>query len=254
MKNSTLVSIIIPAYNCESYIEETLDSILQQTYTDWEAIIINDSSTDNTLKIINEYINKDHRFKVIDLVTNQGAAKARNAGIKLSTGRFLAFLDSDDTWEVKKLESQIKFMLDNEYSFSSTSYKKIDENGTDLNKVIKVKFQKDYKDLLKNCPGNSTVMIDLNKVEKVYGYDLKKRNDYVLWLKVIKKVKNLYGLDEVLASHRIRDNSISSNKFSLLKYHWYIYLNIEKLSFFKSLLLMIYWILKSTKVIRVKMN
>lgn len=252
MFNENLVSIIIPAYNCEDFIKETLESIINQSYKNWEGIIVNDSSTDKTAEIIMEFIEKDQRFKLFNLKKNSGAAMARNIGIEKSSGRFLAFLDSDDSWEPEKLRLQLKFMVENNHEFTCTNYKKIDVHGNNLGIEIKAQEKSDYMGLLKNCPGNSTVMLDLKRIKKIYGHDIKKRNDYVLWLSVIKKVQNLYGLNSVLSSHRIRENSISSNKFSLLKYHWHIYRNIEKLSLFKSIFLMFYWIMKSVKIMRVK--
>ena len=222
-----LVSIIIPAYNCENYIGITLDSVINQSYSNWEAIVIDDCSTDDTFKVVNRYENKDNRIKYHRLGINSGAAVARNKAIELARGKYIAFLDSDDTWEPKKLRNQIDFMELNDYYFTCTSYKKIDEDGKELSSVVKVSKKSDYNDLLKNCPGNSTVIYNATKLGKFFIEDIKKRNDYVMWLKVIKASKFIYGMDEVLSSHRIRKGSISQNKFSLINYHWKVYREID---------------------------
>lgn len=240
-----LVSIIIPTYNCGSIIGITLESIINQSYKNWEAIIIDDCSNDSTKQVIDVYKNKDNRIKYYRLEQNSGAAAARNKGVELAKGTYIAFLDSDDTWEPNKLLKQIKFMEDNQYKFTCTYYKKIDESGNELNIVVKSMKKYKYNDLLKDCPGNSTVIYNAEKLGKFIIPDIRKRNDYVMWLKVIKESDYLYCLEEVLSSHRIRSGSISRNKFSLVKYHWYVYFNIEKLSITKSIYLIIYWIIKS---------
>src|SRR5690554_7062338 len=131
------VSIIMPAFNAENYIARSIQSVLNQTYKDFELIIINDKSTDNTISIVNDFERKDQRIKVIDLKENQGVAQARNHGIKASTGRFIAFLDSDDLWHSDKLSKQIHFMLENNYAFSYTAYEIIDHKGMPYNNTSK---------------------------------------------------------------------------------------------------------------------
>jgi len=242
--NRDLVSIIMPAYNCEKFISETIDSVLKQSYQNWELIIVDDCSTDSTADIVKEYADKDSRVKYFENDKNSGAAISRNNALKHATGRFMAFLDSDDLWRANKLEKQIEFMIENNYGFSCTEYDKIDENSDSLDKIICVKEKRDYHSLLKTCPGNSTVMYDTFIVEKQMIPDIKKRNDYVMWLQLIKKAEYLYGLKEVLGSHRVRTGSISSNKISLVKYHWYVYRKIEKLSIVYSIYLLVYWVAK----------
>ena len=240
-KENDLVSIIMPAYNCEEWIGITIDSVLGQTYQNWEIIIIDDCSTDNTSAVVMEFIKKNHRISYYKLEENSGPAIARNKALELASGKFIAFLDSDDVWFPEKLARQIKFMKENDYAFTCTSYTKIDENGKYLNRTIIAKSKQDYNSLLKTCPGNSTVIYNQEKLGKLKIPEIKKRNDYVMWLQVIKKGKYLYGLKEPLGSHRIRSDSLSSNKISLAGYHWKVYREIEKLSLLKSGYLLFYW-------------
>lgn len=242
-KKEALVSVIMPAYNCENYIDKALDSVINQTYQNWEVIVIDDCSTDNTAKVIEEYKTKDNRIKYHKLEMNSGAAIARNKAVDLATGKYLAFLDSDDLWFPQKLSKQIEFMEYNNYGFTCTSYTKIDEDGNYLNKTIVAKQKSDYDGVLKTCPGNSTVIYDAEKLGKFKIPNIKKRNDYVMWLQVIRKEKSLYGIEEPLGSHRIRTDAISSNKKSLVGYHWKVYREIEKLSLIKSICLIIYWVI-----------
>lgn len=241
-KNESLVSIIMPAYNCADFLDITLDSVINQTYKNWEIIVVDDCSTDNTQDVIREYRNKDSRIKYHKLESNSGAAVARNTAIKLATGKYLAFLDSDDVWFPDKLTKQIDFMESNNYLFSCTSYTKIDEKGNYLDRTIDVRKQSDYNDILKKNPGNSTVIYNTEKVGKVLIPNIRKRNDYVMWLSVVKKAEMLYGMEEALASHRVRNGSLSKKKVNLVRYHWKVYRDIEKLSFLKSIYLIVYWV------------
>lgn len=242
---SGLVSIIMPAYNSALYIETTIETVKLQSYKKWELIIVDDVSTDKTFQILERLAKEDSRIKVSRLAVNSGAAHARNAALKIAQGEFIAFLDSDDTWEQNKLEKQIAFMNKNNYSFTCTFYNKIDQEGNSLNQNIKYKKIGNYNELLKNCPGNSTVIYNASNFgEKIYIENIRKRNDYLMWLTVIKKAENLYCLEEVLSSHRIRSGSLSKNKFSLIKYHWKIYRTNESLNFAHSLYLLLYWISK----------
>ncbi|NBI29325.1 glycosyltransferase family 2 protein [Chengkuizengella marina] len=238
-----LVSIIMPAYNCGDYIGFTIDSVIAQKYKNWELILVDDCSTDNTKEIVKEYMVNDHRIKYYKLEENSGAAVARNKALDLAKGKYIAFLDSDDVWFPEKLSKQISFMKVNRYNFTCTSYTKIDELGNYLNRTIRAQSIRDYDGVLKTCPGNSTVIYNAEKLGKFKIPNIKKRNDYVMWLQVIKKEKYLYGIEEPLSSHRIRTDAISSNKFSLVGYHWKVYREIEKLSLIKSSYLIIYWII-----------
>lgn len=243
MKTSSekLVSIIMPAYNCEDYILKSIESVINQIYKNWELIIIDDCSEDGTSKVVKKLQENENRIKYRKLKTNSGAAAARNEGVKLAKGEFIAFLDSDDLWKFNKLTKQVKFMEENNINFSCTSYDKIDQNGKTDKKIVHSVLRRTYKDLLKNNCGNSTVMYNCEKLGKTYVPDIRKRNDYLMWLQILKKEKYLYGINEVLSSHRIRENSLSKNKLSLIKYHWEIYRRIEKIPYFYSIYLLVYW-------------
>jgi teichuronic acid biosynthesis glycosyltransferase TuaG len=241
------VSIIMPAYNSEKYIGSAIDSVLKQSYFNWELIIVDDCSNDNTAIIIMNKMKNNTKIIYHRLSVNSGAAIARNKAIELSNGEFIAFLDSDDIWKQNKLEVQIEFMKKNNYDFSCTSYNKINEAGENLNSILKPLRKRDYFGVLKYCPGNSTVVYNVNNIGKVYIPDIKKRNDYLMWLIVVKKSKFLYGLDSVLSSHRVREGSLSKKKIDLIKYHLYIY-RYENISIFYSIYLVSFLIFK--KIIR----
>lgn len=237
-----LVSIIMPAYNCENYIGDAIDSVIRQSYDQWELIVVDDCSKDHTPDIVKRYMKEDSRIRYYKLERNSGAAIARNRAVDEAAGKYIAFLDSDDLWFPDKLRKQIQFMEDNRFGFTCTSYTKIDEQGNDLGRSIVSALKRDYNGVLKTCPGNSTVIYNAEKLGKFKIPDIRKRNDYVMWLQVIKKEKYLYGIEEPLGSHRIRTEAISSNKASLVGYHWKVYREIERLPLIKSAYLIVYWI------------
>lgn len=243
LKKQKLVSIIMPTYNSEHYIESALKSVVNQTYNTWELIIIDDGSTDNTRAIVEKYRSEDNRIKYYYTGINLGVATARNRAIDIAKGDYIAFLDSYDIWFEHKLEKQISFMEDNEYNFTSTNYAKIDKEGNYLNRTVVAKKRSDYFDILKKCPGNSTVIYNVKKIGKIKIDNIKKRNDYVMWLKISKSEKYLYGIDEVLGCHRVHSDGISNKKIYLVFYHWKVYREIEQLSLFKSIKLIVYWII-----------
>ncbi|PJI32571.1 glycosyltransferase family 2 protein [Acinetobacter pseudolwoffii] len=227
---NSIVSIITPSFNSVNYICHTIESILNQSYKNWELIIIDDCSTDDSCTVIQKYVDQDSRIKLIKLEENSGAAIARNIGIKHASGRFIAFLDSDDTWHPEKLEKQIKFMLDNQYYFTYTGYRKVDENGAFI-KNAKMPKSINYNKLLKtNYIGCLTAIYDSEKLGKIYFPLIRKRQDYALWLKILKIIPNAYGLQEDLANYTVRSDSISANKLNVAKYNWTVYREVEKLS------------------------
>ena len=234
------VSIITPSYNSERYISETIDSVINQTYENWEMLIIDDSSTDNSINIISDYCSSENSIKLIKLEENGGAAVARNRGIKEAEGRFIAFLDSDDLWHPEKLEKQLEKMVKKNLPFTFTTYQLINEEG-ELGKTIKSKAIVSYRNAIMSNPiGCLTVMIDTNFFGKVYMPYIKKRQDLGLWLKLLRKTAAV-GIEENLAFYRVRRDSISSNKFKLIKYHWILYRKHEKVPFFTSLYYVIYY-------------
>lgn len=223
-----LVSVIMPSYNTASYIEETVQSVLNQTYKNWELIIVDDCSTDETDDILSKFT--DERIRIYKNEKNSGAAVSRNKALRESRGRWIAFLDSDDLWCPSKLEKQIAFMETNGYSFSYTNYEEIDAEGkktgvrvTGPKKITKI-------GMFNYCwPGCLTVMYDAKKIGLIQIADIKKNNDYAMWLKICKKTK-CYLLDEVLAEYRRgRSGSISNHSYlELIKWHYRLFRLSEK--------------------------
>lgn len=237
-----LVSIITPTYNCAKFIARTLDSVQAQTYQNWEMIIVDDRSQDNTKEIVEEYMKDDPRIKYHLLEVNSGAAVARTTAMKLAQGSYMAFLDSDDIWTPDKLDLQIRWMEENEYAFSCTAYEQIDEEDNSLGRIIKIIKKTDYNRLLLDCPvGNSTVIYNVEKMGKFEVPNIRKRNDDALWLQMLKKEKYIWGMPNILMKYRIRQNSISSNKFKVIKYHWILYREIEHLSVIQSVFHIFWW-------------
>lgn len=239
---NNIVSIITPTYNCGNYIAETIASVISQTYNNWEMIIVDDCSTDNTQQIVEAYTQKDQRIRYHRLSVNSGAAVARTIAMKLAKGHYMAFLDSDDLWEPNKLERQLAFMIQHNYAFSCTSYCHINQEGKLLDKIIYAKKKVNYNRLLLDCPvGNSTVMYDVEAMGKFEVPNIRKRNDDALWLKMLKVEKYIWGMPDVLMKYRIRPNSISTNKFDLIRYHWSLYRDVEHLNVFRSIFHVGYW-------------
>lgn len=214
-----LVTVIVPTYNCEKYIKETIESILNQTYCNFEILVIDDCSTDSTLDVVNSL--NDKRITVFVNEKQSGAAFSRNRGIANAKGKYIAFLDGDDIWYKTKLEDQVSFMETNGYSFSCTNYDEIDENSNPLGVVVTGPKVVSHKSFLKsNYIGCLTAMYkrdiypDLSIPDTIY-----KRNDYALWIKISEKEK-CYRLNKVLASYRRTSCSLSSGKkIALNKYH-----------------------------------
>jgi len=234
------ISIITPSYNSSSYIEETIKSVVYQTYKNWELIIVDDSSIDNTVNIVNKYVAVDKRVKLIQNSKNYGAAFSRNIGLKESKYDYIAFLDSDDLWLEDKLKNQISFMKENNISFCFTGYEIINSIGKSLGKTVDTKQTGSfsYNDMLKKKAtlGCSTVMINKKHFDGLLKIpSLRTGQDYAFWLKLLKKPKiRAYVLPKVLTQYRITPNSISRNKFKKVRRQWQIYRQIENLNFFES--------------------
>ena len=185
-----LVSIITPTYNCGKFIARTIESVINQTYENWEMIIVDDCSKDNTKEIVEQYTSNDDRIKYFLLEKNSGAAVARTKAMELAQGNYMAFLDSDDIWKCDKLEKQLAYMKENNLNFCCTAYEQIDEDDNKLSRVIKTVKKTDYNRLLLDCPvGNSTVMYNVEKMGKFEVPNIRKRNDDALWLQMLKKEK-----------------------------------------------------------------
>lgn len=234
MNNQPLVSIIMPCFNSEHFIIESINSVINQSYKNWELIIIDDNSKDRSIEIIQEFLQKENRISLIINEENSGAAISRNKGIEASNGDFIAFLDSDDIWKEEKLEKHIDFMMKNDLLLSYTYYSQISEDGSFIKKVTPP-HSLNYQQLLKTCHiGCLTAIYNKKKLGKVYMPNIRKRQDYALWLKILKQNNTAICLPEYLAFYRIRSDSISSNKIKAAKYNWHLYRKIENLNFFKS--------------------
>lgn len=222
-----LVSIIMPSYNTGRFIKETIESVLAQTYSNWELIIVDDCSTDNTDEVVNQYLT-DERIHYIKNDTNSGAAVSRNRALREAKGKWIAFLDSDDLWEQDKLQKQISFMRDNDYHFSYTNYIEIDEESKANGKSVTGPKRISKHGMYNYCwMGCLTVMYNAEKVGLIQIADIKKNNDYAMWLKVCKKA-NCYLLDETLARYRKRSGSISNHGYmKLIKWHYKLYREAE---------------------------
>ena len=232
-----LISIIMPVFNCAKYLEETITSVKKQTYTNWELIIIDDASTDNSLEEIKKNIvGYEKKIKTIHLPENKGAANARNIGLTHATGNYIAFLDADDIWIENKLEEQIKYMQKNDYGFTYTSYTYLKNSSKKCVRKIPPKLR--YKDALKNTVIlTSTVMIDIRIIDKklLQMPDIKRGQDMATWWQILKQGNTAYGLDKRLTIYRRRKDSLSFRKNIALKRTWNLYRNVEKFSLLKSL-------------------
>lgn len=226
-----LVSIITPSYNSSKFIEECINSVISQTYLDWEMIIVDDCSVDNSRDLITKFAKENDRIKPIFLEENVGAAEARNVAIKKSKGKYVAFLDSDDLWKNIKLEKQISFMNEKNIAFSFTSYQPMSENGVEKYSVIKVPYQIDYHSYLKNTIiGCLTVVIDREKTGEFQMPNIRSSHDMALWLLIMKRGFSAYGLDEDLAYYRIVSTSNTSKKWKAAKEVWDVYRKVEQLN------------------------
>jgi len=227
-----LVSIIMPSYNTGRFIEETIESVLAQSYPVWELIIVDDCSTDNTDDVVNQFL-ADERIRYIKNDTNSGAAVSRNRALREAKGKWIAFLDSDDLWEPDKLQKQISFMRDNDYHFSYTNYIEIDEESKANGKSVTGPKRISKHGMYNYCwMGCLTVMYDADTVGLIQIADIKKNNDYAMWLKACKKA-DCYLLDESLARYRKRSGSISNHGYmKLIKWHYRLYREVEKQNVF----------------------
>lgn len=231
------VSIITPVYNSEKYLKETIENVIKQIYENWEMILVDDCSTDKSEEVIREYLKTDERIKYFKLKENSGAAIARNYALKNATGRFIAYLDADDLWKEDKLEKQIKFMLENNYAFSCTSYEKIDEDGISKNKIVKMPAKVDYQMFLRNTIIQTVGVVVDTKItgkELLIMPNIRRRQDAATWCQLLKNNYCCYGMEDVLSYYRVVSNSLSSNKIKAVKGTWYLYRKIENLSLLKS--------------------
>ncbi|MEW4922393.1 glycosyltransferase family 2 protein [Algibacter sp. 2305UL17-15] len=254
--NAHKVSIITATYNSGCFIAETIQSVLNQSHTNWELLIIDDASTDNTFQIVNAFSKANSKIKVFQNTVNEGAAITRNKGVKAAEGDYIAFLDADDLWKPNKLEKQLDFMMKHNCDVSFSSYDLMDEEGKPLNKTVKALPKLSYRKFLKcNYIGNLTGMYNAKHLGKIYAPNLRKRQDWLLWLNAVKKSSTpALGMDDALAVYRVRKNSISSNKFNLLKYNYLVFkkglgFSTLKSVYYLSVFLFEYFFVKSKQTV-----
>lgn len=240
---NNLVSIIVPVYNAEAYIEETITRVLCQTYLNWELLLVDDCSTDNGKAKIEAFCKEDERIRFIQKEKNEGAALTRNAGLRIARGRYIAFLDADDIWLPEKLEKELIFMQERQAAFAFTSYEFGDENGKGLGKVVSVPEIFNYKEALsKTIIFTSTVLFDTDKIEKnLLEMPHIKSEDTATWWRILKSGYTAYGLNDVLVIYRRPGKSLSSNKAAAMKRIWNLYRKEEKISLLYSIYNFVLW-------------
>jgi teichuronic acid biosynthesis glycosyltransferase TuaG len=232
-----LVSIITPCYNSAGFVAETIQSVLAQTYKPWELIIVDDKSKDDTCKLVEEFRAERPNITLIQLAENGGVANARNVGLTAAKGRYVAFLDSDDIWLSDKLAKQVAYMEEKGLPMSFCAYQRINEQGSIISSIIGVPNNVNYQQLL----SHNVIIFSTSMVLKSAIGDLKFKKagheDWIFWLDLFKKCGQGYGIKEPLALYRIRDNSVSSNKFKAASYTWKILRENEKIGLLKSMYL-----------------
>lgn len=244
-----LVSIIIPVYCAEEYIKDTLESVRKQTYSNWELLLVADGEQDSTIPVIEEYIQKteEGRIRLFVQKQNQGAALARNRGVREAGGRFIAYLDADDLWDAEKLERELAFMQKKDAAFAFTGYEFGDEQAVGTGKIVRVPEKLVYKEALKNTTiFTSTVMFDTSKISKeMLEMPNMKSEDTALWWKILRNGYDAYGLDENLVTYRRPQQSLSSNKLVAIRRIWDLYRKAEGLSIPYSCYNFCFWAIKA---------
>ena len=229
-EHQPLVSVLMPCYNMERFIADTIRAVIHQTFAQWELLIVDDASTDGTVALVQGFTENDDRIRFHVNTEHCGIAPTRNRCIQEAKGRFFAFLDADDIWHPEKLERQLHFMLERQIGFSYSAYDLVDESGKPLGKTIKTAGNLSYKDYLHNTIiGCSTVMIDTDRVGRVVVPDFRTSEDTATWLDILKKGFTAYAIEEPLTSYKIRQNSASSNKLKASADLWRVYRKHEKL-------------------------
>lgn len=240
-----LVSIITPMYKGAAFVGETIKSVISQTYTEWEMIIVDDCSPDSGAGI-NEVKNfDDSRIHLIESKVNRGSSGARNIALQEAKGRYIAFLDSDDIWHSDFLAKQLAFMQQNDAALVFSSYRRIDENTKEeILQPFIVPKKVSYSSLLKTCPiFPSTAIYDLNRCKKYYFNEKmgSLRDDYVYWLEMLKEIKYAYGNKEILVDYRIRKSSVTANKRKVIKPQWLVLRKVEKIPLIPACYYFICW-------------
>lgn len=239
-KNNVLISIITPCYNAAAVIAETIESVLAQTYQNWELLICDDCSTDNSVAVIKSYCEKDSRIKLYSTPKNTGTpAEPRNIALNNAKGEFIAFLDADDQWFPNKLEEQIEFSDKSGYDFVYSDYEKISWNGVRDNRIIKMRKIANYSNML--LTSNVPCLTAMIKRETLKGVRFKaiSNEDYVFWLEILKHGITAHNTGVIHGLYREAKNSRSANKYKVAKHHWYILRKIECLGLLKAIFCMI---------------
>ena len=235
-----LVSIITPAFNSGKYISETIQSVISQTYVNWELIIVDDCSTDDSLTMAQQFAATDSRIQVFSLEKNSGTGVARNYALSKVKGKYIAFLDADDVWLPEKLTKQVAYLKQNNVFFTFSFYDCMDEDGNNLKKTVQSPKILSYRQLFFcNYVGNLTGIYDADYFGKITIDKTRKRQDWILWLTILKKLKVARPVPESLAIYRVRDNSISTSKTALLQHNYLVYRNFHRLNIVASLFCMI---------------
>ena len=235
-----LVSIIIPTYNSADFIADTLASVQQQTYPNWEVILVDDGSTDTTLTIAQHIAQTDHRIRIFKNPTNSGTGVTRNNALHHCQGNYIAFLDADDVWKPNKLERQLQFMQEQQQPFTFSFYECIDEAGNPLQKLVEAPRNLSYRQLFFcNYVGNLTGIYDADFFGKIAISSIRKRQDWMLWLTILKKLKSAKPVPESLAYYRIRNNSLSASKVALLQHNFAVYRQFHRYNFVAALFIML---------------
>lgn len=246
-----LISIVVPVYNAERFVRETMDSVLAQSYPHWELLLVEDGSSDGTVSVIERYIEEreETRIRLIRQPANMGAAMARNRGVREAKGRYITYLDADDLWAPQKLEHQLRFMQERDIAFAFTGYEFADERGVGTGKVVRVPESLTYRQALSNTTiFTTTVMFDRTKFEEelLQMPDIKSE-DTALWWKVLRHGYTAYGLDENLASYRRAGKSLSSNKLEALRRIWNLYRRAEGMSIPSSMWHFCFWAVRAVR-------
>ena len=242
---SDLVSIIVPVYHAEQFIEETLDSVRAQSYENWELVLVVDGADDPTVPVIESYIRskKEERIRLFVQEVNKGAAHARNRGLAEARGRYISYVDADDIWKPDKIEKELAVMMEKEAAFVFSGYEFADESGKGTGKVVRVREVMEYRDALKNTTiFTSTVMFDTTKIEKDFlQMPIMKSEDTALWWKVLKAGYKAYGVDEALVYYRRPAKSLSSNKIEAVRRIWNLYRKAAGLNVLQSAYYFCFW-------------
>ncbi|MFL9830050.1 glycosyltransferase family 2 protein [Flavobacterium sp. ST-87] len=234
-----LVSVIIPTFNSEKYISDTIQSVQNQSYQNWEVIIFDDASTDETQTIITPFLT-DKRIKFYSLEKNSGTGIARNLAVSKASGKYISFLDADDLWKPEKLEKQINFMQKQKLPFTFSFYDCIDEQGNSLNRRVEAPRNLSYTQLFFcNYVGNLTGIYDVEYFGKISISSIRKRQDWMHWLTLLKKIKTAKPVPESLAIYRIRKNSLSTSKTALIQYNFAVYRQFHGFNWIVSVFCMI---------------